>query len=139
MKITVSHQVTFNEMDPMGVVWHGNYVNYFELARYALLEKIGYTYNDMAADGYAWPVVKLRCKYMRSAVLGQRLHITAKLEDYLNTITLSFVIKDAESGAVLTKGETVQMAVDAKTGEGLLASPRQLVEKVEAYMASTAH
>lgn len=132
MKITVFHQVAFNEMDPMGVVWHGNYVNYFELARSALLAKIGLTYTDMQQRGHYWPVVKLRCKYIKSATLDQRLAITAELKDYTNSLTMSFIIRDAESGDILTKGETMQMAVDVRTGSTSIVNPDYFIELVNA-------
>ncbi len=136
MKITVFHQVTFNEMDPMGVVWHGNYVNYFELARSALLAKIGLTYTDMQQRGHYWPVVKLRCKYIKSATLNQRLAITAELKDYTNSLTMSFIIRDAESGDILTKGETMQMAVDVRTGSTSIVNPDYFIELVNAAQAA---
>ena len=132
MKITVFHQVAFNEMDPMGVVWHGNYVNYFELASSALLAKIGLTYTDMQQRGHYWPVVKLRCKYIKSATLNQRLAITAELKDYTNSLTMSFIIRDAESGDILTKGETMQMAVDVRTGSTSIVNPDYFIELVNA-------
>ena len=135
MKITVFHQVAFNEMDPMGVVWHGNYVNYFELARSALLAKIGLTYTDMQQRGHYWPVVKLRCKYIKSATLDQRLAITAELKDYTNSLTMSFIIRDAESGDILTKGETMQMAVDVRTGSTSIVNPDYFIELVNAAQA----
>lgn len=136
MKITVFHQVAFNEMDPMGVVWHGNYVNYFELARSALLAKIGLTYTDMQQRGHYWPVVKLRCKYIKSATLDQRLAITAELKDYTNSLTMSFIIRDAESGDILTKGETMQMAVDVRTGSTSIVNPDYFIELVNAAQAA---
>ena len=136
MKITVFHQVAFNEMDPMGVVWHGNYVNYFELARSALLAKIGLTYTDMQQSGHYWPVVKLRCKYIKSATLNQRLAITAELKDYTNSLTMSFIIRDAESGDILTKGETMQMAVDVRTGSTSIVNPDYFIELVNAAQAA---
>jgi acyl-CoA thioester hydrolase len=136
MKITVFHQVAFNEMDPMGVVWHGNYVNYFELARSALLAKIGLTYTDMQQRGHYWPVVKLRCKYIKSATLNQRLAITAELKDYTNSLTMSFIIRDAESGDILTKGETMQMAVDVRTGSTSIVNPDYFIELVNAAQAA---
>jgi acyl-CoA thioesterase FadM len=55
----------FYDLDPMNVVWHGNHVRYFEVARCLLLERIGYTYQDMLESGYAWPVVDLRLRYYR--------------------------------------------------------------------------
>jgi acyl-CoA thioester hydrolase len=136
MKITVFHQVAFNEMDPMGVVWHGNYVNYFELARSALLAKIGLTYTDMQQRGHYWPVVKLRCKYIKSATLNQRLAITAELKDYTNSLTMSFIVHDAESGDILTKGETMQMAVDVRTGSTSIVNPDYFIELVNAAQAA---
>lgn len=84
MKISVLHTVAFNELDPMGGVWHGNYINYFELGRSALIAELGLTYPKMAAMGHTWPVVKLKCKYLHSATLNQRLSITAELKDYVS-------------------------------------------------------
>lgn len=134
LSITVEHTVAFYELDPMNVVWHGNYVNYFELARAALLDKIGLSYTTMHRLGYVWPVVKLQCKYIRSAHLGQRLAIQARITDYHNTLTMKFIIRDAVSGEIITKGETMQMAVHQETGESLLASPACMVNIIEKYL-----
>ena len=43
--------VSFHDCDPMGVVWHGNYFRFFEVAREALLRSINYSYGEMAASG----------------------------------------------------------------------------------------
>jgi hypothetical protein len=50
-------QPEFYDLDPMNVVWHGNYVRYLEVARCVLLEQIGYGYQEMQRSGYAWPVI----------------------------------------------------------------------------------
>lgn len=141
MKITVFHTVAFNEMDPMGVVWHGNYANYFEIARSALLAKMGLDYPRMRQMGHVWPVVKLKCKYIRSATLHQRLAITAEIKDYVNSLTMNFCIRDAETNLLLTKGETMQMAVDAETGETSIMNPQYFIElvKVALQTESTCH
>ena len=57
LKTSVDIQVQFYDLDPMDVVWHGNYVKYMETARCALLSKIQYDYTEMVKAGYAWPVV----------------------------------------------------------------------------------
>lgn len=123
-------------MDPMGVVWHGNYANYFELARSALLGQMGLTYMEMAKLGHQWPVVKLRCKYIRSATLNQQLAITAELKDYTNSLTISFCIRDAETQQIMTKGETMQMAVDITTGETSIVNPEYFIKLVEQAIAA---
>ena len=51
-------KISFEDLDSMNVVWHGNYVRYMEQARCDLLEKMGYTYFDMKKEGYAYPVAK---------------------------------------------------------------------------------
>ena len=60
----------FHDLDPMNVVWHGNYIKYLELARCALLQGFDYDYPQMHASGYLWPIVDLRTKYVRSARFG---------------------------------------------------------------------
>ena len=57
--------VEFYSLDPVQIVWHGNYINYFELGRRTLLEKIGYDYNEMKESGYAFPVVEISVKYLQ--------------------------------------------------------------------------
>ena len=56
---SVALKAQFYDVDSMNVVWHGNYVKYFETARCALLGEIGYGYEAMRADGYAYPIVKI--------------------------------------------------------------------------------
>lgn len=130
MKTTVYHQVAFHEMDPMGVVWHGNYANYFELARSALLRELGLNYISMAEMGHQWPVVKLQVKYIRPASLNQKLAITAELKDYTNSLTMAFTIRDADTNALITKGETMQMAVDTNTGETSIINPGYFIDLI---------
>ena len=136
MKVTVYHQVSFYELDPMGVVWHGNYVNFFEKARAALIHKMELSYQTMADMGHVWPVVKLRCKYMKSAVLNQKLSITAELKDYVNSLTIAFTIRDAETQEIITKGETMQMAVETSTEKTNLINPAYFIDIVYQALAA---
>ena len=46
-------KVSFEDLDPMNIVWHGNYMRYMEQARCDMLEKLHYTYTDIKNDGYA--------------------------------------------------------------------------------------
>jgi hypothetical protein len=56
----IALKIQFYDLDPMQVVWHGNYARYFEQARCALLDSIGYNYPEMKASGYAWPVIDMQ-------------------------------------------------------------------------------
>ena len=62
----------------MGVTWHGHYLGYLETARSALLNRIGYNFRQMTASGYAWPIVDLKIKYVKTTTFGQRLAVAAQ-------------------------------------------------------------
>lgn len=120
----------FHDLDPMDVVWHGNYVKYLELARCDLLAKYDYDYPAMAASGYAWPIVDLRLKYVKPARFRQPLAISARIVEWENRLKIDYVIRDADSGATLTKAHSIQVAIDMKSGEMLYVCPPVLWQKL---------
>lgn len=125
-------EVQFYDLDPMQIVWHGNYPRYLELARGALLDMIGYNYPEMAASGYVWPIVDMQIKYVKPARLAQKLAIRATLLEYENRIKIGYRISDEASGELLTKAQTIQLCVDAGTGELRLDCPPEFIAKVKA-------
>lgn len=127
-EITLTAQ--FYDLDPMQVVWHGNYPRFLEEARCALLDRIGYNYPQMEDSGYVWPIVDLRLKYVRPIRFAQRIRVVAQLAEYENRLRIEYRILDAGSGEVLTKATTIQLAVEARSGELCLASPAILLDKV---------
>jgi acyl-CoA thioester hydrolase len=126
----VEMEVQFFDLDPMQIVWHGNYVKYLEVARCALLDKIGYNYLEMKESGYAWPVVDMHLRYIGPAVFGQRLTLRADLVEYENRLKIDYVISDTASGKRLNRASTTQVAVDIASGEMCFVSPSILFEKL---------
>lgn len=122
--------VPFHDVDMMEIAWHGHYAKYFEIARCALLDQIAYNYRDMSASGYAWPIIELKTRYIKPARFGQDIVVRARLVEYELRLKIDYLITDAASGARLTKGHTVQVAVDLESGELLLASPAVLLKKL---------
>jgi acyl-CoA thioester hydrolase len=118
------------DLDPMGVVWHGNYARFLEQARCALLDRIGFNYVQMQASGHLWPIVDLRLKYVRPIRFAQEIVVTATMTEWQNRLKIEYRIRDRTSGEILTKAHTVQLAVVAATGELLLESPPALTEKM---------
>ena len=125
-------EVQFYDLDPMQVVWHGNYPRFLELARGALLDRLDYNYPQMATSGYVWPVVDMQIKYVKPARLAQRLVIRATLLEYENRIKIGYRISDGASGELLTKAQTIQLCVHAETGELRLDCPPDFIAKVRA-------
>jgi len=123
-------KVPFHDLDPVGIVWHGNYAKYFEIARCELLQSFGYNYDAMMESGYAWPVIDMRLRYVRPAVFGQDIRVRATLKEWEYRLRIDYLISDAKTGERMTKGETVQVAVDLKTREMQLMSPDVIFEKL---------
>lgn len=130
----VKIQTQFYDLDPMNVVWHGNYLRYLEQARSALLAGIGYGYREMEASGYVWPVVDLSIKYVRPLKLSQHFIVSATLKEYENRICIDYRLLDAESRDVLTKARSVQLAVSIATGELSFVSPQALIDCVRRHL-----
>ena len=61
------HKVKYYECDAMGVVHHSNYVRFMEEARVELMDRLGFGYERMEAEGVISPVVALSCKYQSPA------------------------------------------------------------------------
>lgn len=127
--------VEFFDLDPMQVVWHGNYLNYFEIGRRTLLEKIGYGYGEMEKSGFAFPVIEVSAKYLGPLRFGDRARIKAVLVEYENRLRIKYEIRNVNTGLVTTKGVTTQMAFDVKAGESCFVCPKALTDKIEALTA----
>ncbi|NJK85769.1 MAG: acyl-CoA thioesterase [Bacteroidales bacterium] len=82
MKKELIHQtntrVRFSEVDSMGVVWHGNYIRYFEDGREAFGDHYGISYLDFYRQGILIPVVKVECDYKFILEYGDSITIETK-------------------------------------------------------------
>jgi acyl-CoA thioester hydrolase len=136
LKSEIEVEVPFHDCDPMGVTWHGCYVRYLETARSELLNRIGYNFRQMTASGYAWPIVDLRMKYVKTTTFGQRLLVRAELEEYENRLKIAYSIADLKSGEIVTKASTTQVAVDQARGEMCFVSPQIFLDKVQTALAA---
>jgi acyl-CoA thioester hydrolase len=130
ISVSIPIKIQFYHLDPMGIVWHGRYLEYFEQARCELLDKIGYNYNEMHNSGYVWPIVDVHLKYVRSIRFLQEIMVTATLTEYENRLKVKYLITDKNTGEKLTKGTTIQVAVDIETQEMSFVSPEILQNKV---------
>lgn len=127
-------EVPFQDVDPMQVVWHGNYFRYFETARAALLRCIDYDYPQMQASQFLWPIIELQVRFMQPLRYAQHIRVQAGLMEWENRLKIAYRVEDAASGKRLSTGYTIQCAVDARTGELQLVSPPVLRERLKDYL-----
>lgn len=128
--VCIEVAVPFYDVDAMGVVWHGNYFRYFEMVREALLQKFHYSYREIQASGYVWPIIDTRAKYIASATFEQKIIVHAKLVECENRLKIEYKVEDKLTGRRLATGYTIQVAVDEKTSDMCFACPQILLDKL---------
>ena len=108
-------RVRYGETDQMGVVWHGNYILYFETARTEALRACGGSYRDLEASGILMPVVDVDIHYVKPAHYDDLITVVVRVEEPPSArMTFGYEVLD-ESGATLATGHTVLAFLDAQT------------------------
>ena len=126
---SITVKVPFHDLDPVGIVWHGNYTKYFEIARCALLETFDYNYDEMARSGFSWPIIDLHLRYVKAARFGETLDVKATLREWEHRLRIDYLATSAD-GLRVCKGTSIQVAVDMKTNEMCLKSPDILFQRL---------
>lgn len=114
--LTVSEEIRirFNETDPLGIVWHGYYITYFEDGREAFGRKYGISYLDIHKSGYTTPIVKSTCEHKLTLKYGDVIRIETSIVDTpAAKIIYRFKIFDADNNLACT-GETIQVFLDSE-------------------------
>ncbi|MCU8022318.1 MULTISPECIES: acyl-CoA thioesterase [unclassified Shewanella] len=135
LTIDMEMQIPFHDVDSMGITWHGNYLRYFEIARCKLLDELGYNYRQMQASNYAWPIIDLQIKYVKASTFEQKITVRAELVEWENRLKINYQIRDVETGARITKGYTIQAAVDMSTQELCFVTPEVFRDKIAPLLA----
>ncbi|MGL6121781.1 MAG: acyl-CoA thioesterase [Shewanella sp.] len=135
LTIDMEMQIPFHDVDSMGITWHGNYLRYFEIARCKLLDELGYNYRQMQASNYAWPIVDLQIKYVKASTFEQKITVRAELVEWENRLKINYQIRDVETGVRITKGYTIQAAVDMNTQELCFVTPEVFRDKIAPLLA----
>ncbi len=129
----VQVSVRYAETDMMGIVYHGNYLPWFEIGRTTLLKENGLPYRQLEIDGYRLPVLEVHVKYHRPAVYDDTLTvITTMTEKPSLRIHLHYEIFNGE--VLLVTGSTVHAFIN-KSGQPVRPPPN-FVEKMNLLFAS---
>jgi len=108
----IKFRVRYGETDQMGVVYHGNYAQYFEIGRTEWLRKIGFSYKEMEKNGIMLPVVDLSIKYKKSACYDDLIKVKTRLvKKPTAKIEFEYEIVN-ENNEILTTGNSVLVFMD---------------------------
>ena len=138
VEVGVKLQVPFFDLDPMQVVWHGNYFKYFEVARQALGARSRidiYSYPE--ENGFIFPVIKTNCKHVHPLRFGDEFICKAILREARIKLIFDFEIRLISSGKLCARGRSEQVALRYPSMEMELAIPddvQQALWDVESYV-----
>ena len=129
----VSVRVIYADTDAMGIVYHTNYIKWFEIGRTELLRGVGIVYAQMEAKGYNLPLTEVYCNYLFPARYDQTLVVETELE-YLKRASMKFVytIWDEDREKALVEGYTIHACTN-KIGK-IVRIPSFILEKVNEQM-----
>lgn len=111
---TSSVRVRYAETDKMGVVYHSNYLIWFEIGRTDWLRATGLTYRQMEAeDGIQLPVIEAHCEYRQGARYDDDVEIRTRAKK-LSPVRVQFDYEATrrQDGVLLATGHTVHATID---------------------------
>jgi acyl-CoA thioester hydrolase len=116
--------VRFNEADPLGIVWHGHYIRYFEDGREAFGNKYGIGYLDFYAQGFIVPVVHINCEYKRSLRYGERVIVeTTYLPCDAAKLKFSYRLFNKNTNQLVASGSSMQVFLEKEQSTLQLVNP----------------
>ncbi|MBK7948123.1 MAG: acyl-CoA thioesterase [Deltaproteobacteria bacterium] len=125
----VSTTIPFHDCDPLGIVWHGRYLEYFELARAALFVGFGLDVPEIRDLGYRMYVVDVRCRYTHPLAYGETAEITARLKAARPLIRVVYTVRNATRGRTSARGHVVLATTDA-AGSLFYETPDAIFERL---------
>lgn len=119
-KVTKRINVRYGETDQMGVVYHANYIVYFEDARTAFVESLGFPYKGLEDAGYLSPVVSVTCEYGAPLRYGDEACVVVWVDKLTKAkVTYRYEVYASEDAVGVAKpnakGESVHCLVEKDT------------------------
>lgn len=134
MKFTeTSVDVRYAETDQMGIVYHANYLVWFEIGRTKLIESLGFKYADMEAQGILSPVTDIHASYKKPLTYGQKAKIKTAIKEYtgIKVVYLYEIYNDDDELCVI--GDSTHVCVK-KDNFRPISIKKYFPEWHEAYM-----
>lgn len=114
-KIRTTIEVRYQETDQMGVVYHANYLVWFEIGRTKFIEHLGFKYAEMEAHNVVSPVTNVNISYKQPVKYGDRVYVDTWIENYngIRTVYGYNILKEDET--IVVTGTTEHVIVNKKT------------------------
>lgn len=137
LRATAQTVIRFNDCDPLGIVWHGNYMAYFEDSREAFSKKFNLDFHHFYYLGYTVPLVHVSSDFKRTLSFRDVIDIEAR---YIFTdaakIIFEYTITKADTKELVCTGQTIQVFIDKKSNELCLVYPDCMLEWIKQWNPS---
>ena len=120
-------RIPFHDLDPLHIVWHGNYLKYFDMARFGLFRRAGIDlYEYYKKTQYLFPITKTTTKHIIPLQYGDEIICSAKILEARIKIVMDFEIRRKDDPEVCTRGRSEQVAVKYPEMEMMLEIPADI-------------
>lgn len=108
----IEMKVPFHDLDPLQIVWHGNYLKYFDVARFGLFESVGIDlYAYMLEKKFVFPVTRSAVKHIVPLRAFDTFVCRARITEAQFKIAMNFEIRKDNGKTVCARGTSEQLAV----------------------------
>lgn len=128
----INMKVAFHEVDSLQIVWHGNYVKYFDITRFGLFASRGIDlYAYMIEKKYCFPVTRTSLKHIAPLRVFDEFTCRATVTEIEYKIGMAFEIRKTDSGILCTRGSSEQLAVRYPSMEMEFAIPEDIRQALQ--------
>ena len=123
-------RVRYGETDQMGVAYHGNYAQFFEIGRIEFLRTLGISYKNMEKNNIMLPVIHLQCDFKKPAEYDDEITVKTILKKIPGVkIEFDYEITN-QNNELITTGNTVLVFINMKTKKPIRC-PKYILEKLK--------
>ncbi len=109
----ILRRVIYADTDKMGIVYHSNYLRWFEMGRTEMLRELGHPYTEIEAAGYNLPASEAFCKYLAPARYDDLLRIETRVYEIKKaSVRFEYKVFNDNNGKLLVTGDTNHACVD---------------------------
>jgi acyl-CoA thioester hydrolase len=130
-------EVKFSEADPLGIVWHGHYIRYFEDGREAFGDAFGLKYLDFYRKDIVVPIININCDYKRILRYGHRIRMeTIYTDTPAAKLLFNYSIYDAKTDEQVATGSSMQVFMHRHSLELMWTLPEFMIEWKKKWLMS---
>lgn len=124
-------RVRYGETDKMGIVYHANYINYYEVARTECMRSLGLSYKELEKTGIILPITKVESKYKESLYYDDDVTIIAKITEFPSfKIIFDYDVLCEEK--IVNQGTTELIFYDTNN-KRVCRAPKEMLDKLKPF------